>query len=122
MKLAKADWALAAVCGAMVLGAAACGSSSKNSASNLPTKIGPTEGQLNLVAWQGYAEHAWVKPFEAKAGCKVHAKYAGSSDEMVTLMRQVGGSQYDMVSASGDASLRLIAGGNVAVMNTDLVP
>ncbi len=52
----------------------------------------------------------------------VHAKYAGSSDEMVTLMRQGGGSQYDMVSASGDASLRLIRGGDVAAMNVALVP
>ena len=52
----------------------------------------------------------------------VHAKYAGSSDEMVTLMRQGGGSQYDMVSASGDASLRLISGGDVAAMNVNLVP
>jgi len=52
----------------------------------------------------------------------VHAKYAGSSDEMVTLMRQGGGSQYDMVSASGDASLRLIRGGDLQQMNVNLVP
>jgi putative spermidine/putrescine transport system substrate-binding protein len=73
------------------------------------------------VAWEGYAEPAWVKPFEKQSGCVVHAKYAGSSDEMVTLMRQSGGA-YDMVSASGDASLRLISGGNVQAMNTNLVP
>ena len=98
----------------MVVGASACGSSSStSSASNLPTKIGTGEGQLNLVAWEGYAQPEWVKPFEAQTGCEVHAKYAGSSDEMVTLMRQGGGSQYDMVSASGDASLRLIRGGDV---------
>ena len=108
----------------MVLGAAACGSSSSSStsASNLPTSVGKGEGQLNLVAWEGYAEPEWVKPFEAATGCVVHAKYAGSSDEMVTLMRQGGGSQYDMVSASGDASLRLISGGDVAAMNVNLVP
>ena len=52
----------------------------------------------------------------------MHAKYAGSSDEMVTLMRQGGGSQYDMVSASGDASLRLIRGGDVAPMNVAWCP
>jgi putative spermidine/putrescine transport system substrate-binding protein len=124
MRLAKIDWALGAVLLAMVVGASACGSSSSSSssASNLPSKIGKTEGQLNLVAWEGYAESKWVKPYEAKTGCKVHAKYAGSSDEMVTLMRQGGGSQYDMVSASGDASLRLIRGGEVQPMNVDLVP
>jgi len=122
MKLAKIDWALCALCSVLVLGAAACGSSSSNSASNLPTNVGAGEGQLNLVAWEGYAEPSWVKPFEAKTGCVVHAKYAGSSDEMVTLMRSGGGSQYDMVSASGDASLRLISGGDVAAMNVNLVP
>jgi putative spermidine/putrescine transport system substrate-binding protein len=124
MRLAKIDWALGALLLAMMVGASACGSSSSSSssASNLPSKIGKTEGQLNLVAWEGYAESKWVKPYEAKTGCKVHAKYAGSSDEMVTLMRQGGGSQYDMVSASGDASLRLIRGGEVQPMNVDLVP
>jgi putative spermidine/putrescine transport system substrate-binding protein len=122
MKLAKVDWALGAVLMAMVLGASACGSSSSSSStSSLPTKVGAGEGHLNLVAWEGYAQPEWVKPFEKQTGCVVHAKYAGSSDEMVTLMRQ-SGSQYDMVSASGDASLRLIAGGDVAAMNTALVP
>jgi putative spermidine/putrescine transport system substrate-binding protein len=122
MRLAKVDWALGAVLTLMVVGASACGSSSSKSASsNLPTKIGPGEGQLNLVAWEGYAQPEWVKPFEKETGCVVHAKYAGSSDEMVTLMRQ-SGNQYDLVSASGDASLRLIDGGDVAAMNVDLVP
>jgi putative spermidine/putrescine transport system substrate-binding protein len=41
---------------------------------------------------------------------------------MVTLMRQGGGSQYDMVSASGDASLRLIRGHIVKPVNVDLIP
>jgi putative spermidine/putrescine transport system substrate-binding protein len=63
-----------------------------------------------------------VKPFEQESGCQVNAKYAGSSDEMVTLMRSGGGGQYDLVSASGDASLRLIAGGDVQPVNTDLIP
>jgi putative spermidine/putrescine transport system substrate-binding protein len=124
MRLAKIDWALGAVLAAMVLGASACGSSSSSSTTSgsLPTSVGAGEGQLNLVAWEGYAQPEWVKPFEAATGCVVHAKYAGSSDEMVTLMRQGGGNQYDMVSASGDASLRLIRGGDVAPMNVALVP
>src|SRR3954464_14877664 len=98
------------------------GSTSSKAASNLPQNIGAGEGQLNLVAWEGYTQPQWVKPFEKATGCDVKAKYAGSSDEMVTLMRQGGGSQYDMVSASGDASLRLIRGGNVAPVNVNLVP
>src|SRR3954471_12651581 len=113
--------------------AAGCGSSGNKSSSgtgggasnageNLPQKIGPGEGKLNLVAWEGYTQPQWVKPFEQETGCQVSAKYAGSSNEMVTLMRQGGGSQYDMVSASGDASLRLIRGGNVGPVNVNLIP
>lgn len=86
-----------------------------------PTQIGAGEGALNLVAWEGYAEDQWVKPFEKQTGCKVNRKYAGSSDEMVTLMRQGGGNQYDLVSASGDATLRLIYGKNVAPLNVKLI-
>jgi putative spermidine/putrescine transport system substrate-binding protein len=98
------------------------GTGSNKAASNLPQSIGAGEGQLNLVAWEGYTQPDWVKPFQKATGCQVHAKYAGSSDEMVTLMRQGGGSQYDMVSASGDASLRLIRGGNVQPVNVALIP
>ncbi len=102
----------------------ACGgsSSSSKSSSKVPTSIGKGEGQLNVIAWEGYTQPQWVKPFEKQTGCQVNSKYAGSSDEMVTLMRQGGGSQYDLVSASGDASLRLIRGGDVAPVNVALIP
>jgi putative spermidine/putrescine transport system substrate-binding protein len=86
------------------------------------TQVGKGEGTLNVVAWEGYAQDDWVKPFEKATGCMVHAKYAGSSDEMVALMRNGGGSQYDIVSASGDATLRLIYGHNVQPINITLVP
>jgi putative spermidine/putrescine transport system substrate-binding protein len=88
----------------------------------LPTSVGKGEGTLNLIAWEGYTYKQWVNPFEKATGCKVNAKYAGSSDEMVTLMRSGGGSQYDGVSASGDASLRLIYGKDVQPVNPALIP
>src|SRR4051794_37926635 len=114
---------VAAGCGSSNDNKSSSGSASGNkAASNLPQKIGAGEGQLNLVAWGGYTQPEGVKPFQTATGCQVHAKYAGSSDEMVTLMRQGGGSQYDMVSASGDASLRLIRGGNVKPVNVKLIP
>jgi len=87
-----------------------------------PTTIGPGEGALNLIAWEGYTDNSWVVPFQNATGCKVNHKYAGSSDEMVTLMTGGGGGQYDMVSASGDADLRLIYSGDVRPMNSDLIP
>jgi putative spermidine/putrescine transport system substrate-binding protein len=89
--------------------------------SQLPTSIGKGEGALTMIGWEGYLDKSWVNPFVKQTGCKVTYKYAGTSDEMVTLMRQGGGGQYDMVSASGDASLRLIYGGDIAPTNVKLV-
>jgi putative spermidine/putrescine transport system substrate-binding protein len=102
--------------------AALCVPASGVSASSSPsmiTKIGKGEGSLNLVVWEGYTQPQWVKPFTKNTGCKVKAKYGGSSDEMVTLMRT---GQYDAVSASGDASLRLIYGKDVRAIDPKLIP
>jgi len=90
------------------------------------TEIGAPEGQVNIVAWAGYIERGetvkefdWVTKFEAASGCKVNVKTANTSDEMVALMNEGG---FDLVTASGDASLRLIAGDRVQPVNIDLVP
>lgn len=88
----------------------------------VPTSVGAGEGKLTLIAWEGYTEKQWVAPFEKETGCKVSAKYAGSSNDMFNLMTSGGGGQYDMVSASGDASLRLIYAGAVAEVNVGLIP
>ncbi|GAA4836261.1 ABC transporter substrate-binding protein [Saccharopolyspora rosea] len=89
-------------------------------------QLGSPEGQLNVLAWPGYAENGsndpkanWVAPFEQQTGCKVNVKTFGTSDEAVNLLKS---GQYDVVSASGDASLRMIASGDVEPVNTDLVP
>ena len=57
--------------------------------------------------------------FEKETGCQVNTKVGNTSDEMVQLIEQGG---YDGVSASGDASGRLYAAGEVQPVNTDLVP
>lgn len=122
---------LATLAAAAVIALTACGSTSPSGSTAAPpptaklkplTAIGPGEGELNLIAWEGYTDPSWVDPFTKATGCKVTHKYAGSSDEMVTLMAGGGGGQYDMVSASGDADLRLIYGGDVRPMNPDLIP
>ena len=89
-------------------------------------ELGAGEGQVNVVAWAGYVENGstdpavdWVTGFETETGCKVNVKNGTSSDDMVALMKT---GEYDVVSASGDASLRLIYGGDVAPINTDLTP
>ncbi|TGB07079.1 ABC transporter substrate-binding protein [Streptomyces sp. MZ04] len=124
--------------GALTL-ATACGSSDGEGSKGSPggqgftppklsarKSLGKAEGEVNLIAWAGYAEDGsndpkvdWVTPFEKKTGCQVNTKVAGTSDEMVNLMKT---GQYDAVSASGDASLRLIASGDAAPVNTGLVP
>jgi len=85
-------------------------------------KIGKGEGQLNLIAWAGYLNNIWVKPFEQQTGCQVNAKYANTSDEMVALMKNGGGGQYDMVSSSGDADLRILYAGDARPVNINLIP
>jgi putative spermidine/putrescine transport system substrate-binding protein len=94
-------------------------------------EIGELEGQLELIAWhgytedgttEGYEEYDWVTPFEDETGCQVNVTYADTSDEMVTLMRQGEGGVYDGVSASGNASNRLIAAGDVGAVDPALFP
>jgi putative spermidine/putrescine transport system substrate-binding protein len=96
-------------------------------APDVPMKesIGEMEGEVNILAWPGYAEDGstdksvdWVTPFEKETGCQANVKYFGTSDEAVNLMKT---GEYDVISASGDASLRLIAAGDVAPVNTDLL-
>jgi putative spermidine/putrescine transport system substrate-binding protein len=119
------------VLGAVVaLAVGACGGSSSGSpVASLPTSVGDGEGALNLVAWSGYVVggtggeqvqgYDWVTPFEQETGCKVNVKVGVDSANMVQLMKT---GEYDGVSASGDATLRLIASGDVSPVNLDLIP
>ena len=117
----------------------ACGSPT-TAAPVVPTKVAPPvttaptdppvstelEGEVSIVSWAGYiergetvAEYDWVTDFEAATGCKVTNKIAATSDEMVALMNEGG---YDLVTASGDASNRLISGGRVQEIDISRVP
>jgi len=88
--------------------------------------IGEGEGAVSIVAWAGYIERGatdanydWVTEFEKETGCKVSDKVAATSDEMVALMNEGG---FDLVTASGDASNRLISSGKVQEVNLSLIP
>jgi len=117
------------VAGLSVVAAGCGGGDDESSASTEIEGLGSTleeiqanaqnEGQVNLIAWSGYVEDDWVQPFEQESGCKVNSKLGTTSDEMVTLIRT---GNYDGVSASGDATLRLIAAGDVAPVDLDLTP
>ena len=116
----------------VALVATGCGTSDDSSTGGQPSPpamtaqetLGDGEGAVNILAWPGYAEDGstdksvdWVTPFEQATGCKANIKIANTSDEMFT---QMGTGQYDVVSASGDSSLRMIYAGKVAPVNTDL--
>lgn len=103
----------------------ACGGASGSAGGPLQ-KIGDGEGAVSIIAWAGYIERGetdpaydWVTEFEKNTGCVVSVKTAATSDEMVSLMNEGG---FDLVTASGDASNRLIAGGKVQEINTALIP
>jgi putative spermidine/putrescine transport system substrate-binding protein len=83
------------------------------------------EGVVDIVAWPGYIERGatdarydWVTSFEKTSGCKVRVTVANTSDEMVALMNE---GSFDLVTASGDASLRLIASGRVRELNPEKI-
>ena len=117
---------LAAVSAGVVLALAGCKGKEEAPAAPAAPAAPVLEGQVDIVAWPGYIERGetdkaydWVTGFEAKTGCKVNVKTAGTSDEMVSLMTQGG---YDLVTASGDASVRLIRGNSVQPIDVARVP
>lgn len=115
--MAKANLITSTLAGALL---AATGSSAM-----ALDEIGPGEGRVDIVAWAGYIERGetdpafdWVTEFEKNTSCSVNVKTAATSDEMVSLMAKGG---YDLVTASGDASLRLIYGKRVQPINLALI-
>ncbi|HEX5590816.1 MAG TPA: extracellular solute-binding protein, partial [Candidatus Limnocylindrales bacterium] len=112
--------------GAFALVAAACGTGGSPSPSlDMPTSIGEGEGELNLVIWAGYAEDGsafpefdWVTPFEEETGCIVNSTVQADSAAGVQLLRS---GEYDGGSFSGNATDRLMAAGDVAPVNVDLL-
>lgn len=113
---------------AALVAAACTGGASPTPGSDLPTSVGDGEGQLSVLAWPGYVEDGstspdvdWVSSFETETGCQVTVQIFGTSDEAFTLF-QTNPEQFDVLSASGDASLRLVAGDFVQPVNVDLIP
>lgn len=111
---------------ALSLALAGCAAGAASTASTKLDKLGANEKALTLLGWPGYAEdgsadpaYDWVTPFEKETGCMVTFKPYGTSDEALSLFKT---GDYDAIAASGDATLRLIAGGNVQELNTDLIP
>ena len=116
---------LLAVGSVALLALSGCSSSSSTNTTKLE-KLGANEMSVSLLGWPGYAEDGsndpatdWVTPFETATGCQVTFKPYGTSDEAISLFKT---GDYDAIAASGDATLRLIASGDVQPLNTDLIP
>ncbi len=95
--------------------------------SGVPTSIGAGEGQVTVLNWPGYVENGssdptvdWVTPFQDATGCQVTYQNFGTSDEAFSLF-STNPDKYDVISASGDASLRLVRAGYVQPVNVDLI-
>lgn len=129
LKRGLAGVGLAGVLAFLVFAAAGCGGGGGgSSATNVPglgtslddiKKKARDEGQVNLVIWSGYADPSWAKPFTQQTGCQVNTKDGATSDDMIDLIST---GQYDGVSASGNATVRLMQRGDVAPINTDFIP
>ena len=115
-----------ALASAAALLLSACGTAGGGGGGEAPTdELGEFEGAVSILAWPGYVEDGsndpavdWVSAFEEETGCEVTVKTFGTSDEALNLMKT---GEYDVVSASGDASLRLVAAGDVVPVNVDLL-
>ena len=129
-----AGWsACALLTGVFAFAAAGCGSSGGSSASKGASTevkgLGSTlseikskaraEGEVDLVIWAGYADKSWADQFTKETGCKVVTKDGATSDDMIDLIST---GQYDGVSASGNATVRLMKRGDVAPVDTKLIP
>jgi putative spermidine/putrescine transport system substrate-binding protein len=116
---ARVAWLIAAALIMAMVGIGCGGDDDGGGDEGALQKVGEPEGQLNLIAWPGYVADPWKSDFEKETGCQIKLREAGTSDEMIDQMRT---GQWDGVSASGNASLRLVAGGDVDPVNLDLVP
>lgn len=87
---------------------------------------GRAVGQLDLVAFPGYAEAGgddprvnWVTPFVQKTGCKVHVRTVRSSTELLDVVTHA---QFDGVAAFGDVTQVLTGGNEVETLDLSRIP
>jgi len=55
---------------------------------------------LNMIAWEGYTEPAWVDKFEKDNNAEVKVTYIGSDDELFAKIRAGEGKAFDLVAGS----------------------
>ena len=65
-------------------------------------------GEVRLLAYEGYADPAWVAEFEKETGITVKITYVGGVDEQIAKMKASNGKDYDVVTVD-TASLKAFA-------------
>ncbi|HKS97028.1 MAG TPA: extracellular solute-binding protein, partial [Terriglobia bacterium] len=91
-------------------------------ASLAASACGSKTATLNLLVWEGYADPAFVRAFEASHHCKVSASYMGSSDELVAKLRGGSASNYDVISPSSDVATMIATTGLAAPLDLAKIP
>lgn len=77
--------------------------------------------ELRLLTWEGYADDAWVKPFEEEHGVTVTRTYVGSNDEYMAKLA-AGGGEYDLVVIVSSLTKRAIEAGFVEPLDLNQIP
>ncbi len=81
-----------------------------------------TAATLSLLVWEGYADPAFVRPFEQTHHCKIVASYMGSSDELVAKLRGGSASNYDVISPSSDVAASIVRAGLAVPLDLSSFP
>jgi spermidine/putrescine-binding protein len=77
---------------------------------------------LGLLVWEGYADPAFIRPFEKQCGCKISASVMGTSDELVAKLRGGGAANYDVISPSSDVATMIATTGLAAPLDLSKIP
>jgi spermidine/putrescine transport system substrate-binding protein len=92
---------VAAIAAAVAMLVAGCGGSTNTAqGGGGSSTAGGGAKTLNLLAWEGYTEPQWVKPFEQQNHVKVNISYVGSDDELFAKVRGGGGKTFDLVATN----------------------
>lgn len=79
--------------------------------------------ELRVITFEGYAEPAWLEPFEEKFNVEVKSVYIGSNDEyMAKLAADAGRGGYDVVLIVSALVQPAIRSGFLEPLNLDLLP
>lgn len=65
-------------------------------------------GEVRLLAYEGYADPSWAEEFEKETGITVKVTYVGGVDEQIAKMKASNGKDYDVVTVD-TASLKAFA-------------